>query len=388
MKHLLGGILLVAGTSIGAGMLALPVVTAMGGFLPAFFVYLCSWLFMTATGLLLLELCLKLPPDANLVTMASSYLGIGGKISAWILYLFLFYCLSIAYVSGGAGLISGWTGFDLFSCQLFFVFGLAIPICFGAWMVDRINWIFMFGLIASYLIFATFGLTHVEFANLERADWGSAWVALPVIFTSFSYQGIIPSLTAYMKRDAKKLRMAIIGGTSLCFVIYLVWEFLILGIIPVDALVEAKELGQTAVAPLKSHLRAPRLVLVGQFFAFFAIATSFLGVNLGLFDFLADGLKITKKGARKAFLVGITFLPPLAISLVSPSLFITALVLAGGVGCALLLGLLPVLMTWVSRYLHEGHRGPIQLFGGKLMLGALFLFVILELVLEVIPSII
>ncbi|MES2272690.1 MAG: aromatic amino acid transport family protein, partial [Chlamydiota bacterium] len=52
-----GGTLLVAGTSIGAGMLALPVVTASGGFLPALFVYFLCWLFMTCTGLLLLEIC-------------------------------------------------------------------------------------------------------------------------------------------------------------------------------------------------------------------------------------------------------------------------------------------------------------------------------------------
>ena len=33
--HILGGAFLVAGTSIGAGMLALPIVSAMGGFFPA-----------------------------------------------------------------------------------------------------------------------------------------------------------------------------------------------------------------------------------------------------------------------------------------------------------------------------------------------------------------
>ena len=39
-NRIVGGTLLVAGTSIGAGMLALPVVTALGGFFPAFFIYL------------------------------------------------------------------------------------------------------------------------------------------------------------------------------------------------------------------------------------------------------------------------------------------------------------------------------------------------------------
>ncbi|HKZ00308.1 MAG TPA: aromatic amino acid transport family protein, partial [Rhabdochlamydiaceae bacterium] len=53
--HLLGGILLVAGTSIGVGMLALPVATAAGGFVPSLLIYLICWIFMMCTGLLILE---------------------------------------------------------------------------------------------------------------------------------------------------------------------------------------------------------------------------------------------------------------------------------------------------------------------------------------------
>ena len=91
VKQILSGILLVAGPSIGAGMLALPVVTAESGFFPALLIYFLCWVFMTSTGLLILELCLKLPPDANLVSMAGAYFGLPGKGFAWGLYLFLFY---------------------------------------------------------------------------------------------------------------------------------------------------------------------------------------------------------------------------------------------------------------------------------------------------------
>lgn len=382
MKHVLGGTLLVAGTSIGAGMLALPVVTAEGGFFPAFFVYLLCWMFMTCTGLLLLELCLKLPPDANLVTMATTYLGRPGKIFAWGLYLFLFYCLSIAYISGGGGLLHDWIGGEIWISQVIFVGVLGTFVFLGARMVDRLNLVLMAGLIVTYLAFVTLGLPHVNMAQLEPANWSASWLALPVVFTSFSYQGIIPSLTTYLKRDARKVRMAIIGGTSLAFLIYLLWEFLILGIVPSEGLEQAKELGQTAVSPLKDHIATTSIIAIGQVFAFFAIATSFLGVTLGLFDFIADGLSLTKKGMRKVLLAGLTFLPPLIIAFFNPKIFIIALVFAGGIGCALLLGFLPILMVWVARYGKEGHGGPIQLAGGKAMLLLLFFFVFLELFTE------
>ena len=106
--HLVGGTLLIAGTSIGVGMLALPVVTAKGGFLPSLLVYLICWLFMVAFARLILEACTWMPKDANLISISRHLLGKKGAAACWILYLFLFYCLSIAYVSGGGGLLSDW----------------------------------------------------------------------------------------------------------------------------------------------------------------------------------------------------------------------------------------------------------------------------------------
>lgn len=379
--HLVGGALLVAGTSIGAGMLALPVVTGLGGFWPALAIYFVCWLFMSCTGLLLLEICLKLPPDANIITMVEHYLGRPGKAAAWVLYLFLFYCLSVAYVTGGGGLLRDWLGLSpAASGPLLFVFLLAPFVYFGAKMVDRLNLGLMAGLIATYILFVVFGLPHVNTHLLQTAHIGPAIYALPVIFTSFSFQGIIPSLTAYMRRDVNKIRLAILLGTSFAFLIYVLWELLILGIVPVEALESAKALGQTAVQPLKAHLGSPSIVAIGQGFAFFAITTSYLGVTLGLFDFLADGLKMAKKGGQRLFLASLTFLPPLLIALYYPTLFIAALVYAGGIGCAILLGLLPTLMVWVAR--SRGDEGPILLPGGKPLLLLLLLFVLLELSLE------
>lgn len=382
MKHVFGGMLLVAGTAIGAGMLALPVVTAAGGLIPAFFIYLCCWFFMTATGLLLVEICLKLPEGANLVTMAETYLKWPGKWAAWILYLFLFYSLSIAYISAGSGLLHNWFGIDLAIGQFLFVIVLGACVYRGALIVDRMNEVLMVGLILSYLGFVILGIPHIKGQYLEHTAWASSWAALPVVFTSFSYQGMVPTLTNYLQRNAKRVRLAIVGGTTLAFLIYLIWEVLILGIIPLEELETARALGQTAVGPLRAHVSRQNIVFIGQIFAFCAIATSFLGVTIGLFDFLADGLSLAKKGQKKMLIALLTFGPPLVISLIRPSLFLIALTFAGGIGCALLLGLLPTLMTWVARYRSKKAKGPVLLFGGKAMLIALILFTIFELVAE------
>ena len=387
-RKIFSAAILVAGTAIGAGMLALPVATSQGGFWPACAMYLLCGLFMAATGLLLLEICLWLPKDANLVTMARHLLGRKGKIVSWVLYLFLFYSLTIAYVAGGGDFIRAVVGGHLpvEVCILLFTLIFAPFVYIGTHAVDRVNLILMVGLGITYLFFVLVGLGHINPDQLITRNWPISLLALPVIFTSFSYQGIVPSLTTYLKRSPSAIRKAILIGTSIPFVVYVIWELLILGIVPIEGeggLLSAKMHGQTAVAPLKHFVPIPYLYTVGQGFAFFALTTSFLGVTLGLLDFLADGLKVPKKGSSKLWLCLLVYLPPTIVAMVKPDIFLSALSYAGGIGCALLLGLLPVLMVWSGRYYKGYGETQRQLFGGKVLLLLLALFVLFELGVEI-----
>ena len=382
-----GGSLLVAGTALGAGMLALPVITGAGGFTPSVFIFALCYLFSVATGLLFLEICMWMPQDANIVSMASHLLGKTGKVFAWLLYLFLFYTLTIAYVSGGGEFVVQisdksiplWLGTFIFTA----IFGFVVYS--GTKSVDRINFILMIGLIVSFVVFVVISMDHVKLERLKVWDFPKAALALPVMFTSFSYQGIIPSLNTYLDRDPKKVRIAIIAGTSIPFIAYIIWEVLILGIVPLSGdhgILYAKAQGWSAVQPLKYVLESKGVAIIGQFFAFFALTTSFLGVTLGLTDFLADGLQVKKTPLNRLLLSLLIYVPPIFIGSTIPGIFLKALGYAGGIGCVLLLGFYPALMVWVGRYKKDYPKVSKQLFGGKWMLVALFAFVVVELVIE------
>lgn len=390
----LGGALLVAGTAIGGGMLALPILTSAGGFFPAIVIFLFCWLFMAATGLLLMEVFLWSKKEVNLVSMSEMCLGAPGKVAAWLLYLFLFYSLTVAYVSGGGSLIGDvieilsahtmlswgkWVG------SVLFVLLFAPFVIIGNRAVDRINSILMVGLILSFLIFVFLGITHIRLDMLTRLDWKIAFFAMPVMFTSFAFQGIVPTLTNYLDRKPAKVKMAILIGSACPLVVYIIWEALILGVVPMEGLFEARKCGQTAVSPLKNVLELPWLYRVGEFFAFFAIITSFLGVTLGLLDFLADGLKVKKTLKGRTLLALLIFFPPLLITMINPSIFLNALCYAGGLGCALLLGLLPILMVWRGRYSLK-YKSEYSLFGGRVTLSLLILFICLELFFMIITA--
>lgn len=381
------GILLVAGTTIGGGMLALPVLTSLGGFVPSLVIYLLCWLFMASTGLLLLEACLWSKTETNLISMAGNTLGIPGKIAAWILYLFLFYCLTLAYIVGCGdlfsemfqGSISEWQG------SVLFVFLFAPFIFAGAHVVGRINVFLMVGLGISYLAFVFLGYQYINSELLLHRNWSLSLLGLPIAFTAFAFQGIIPTLVTYMDRDAKRIRTVILIGSFIPFITYVIWQALILGIVPVDGpmgLATALENGDNAVQPLKYFLKNPAVYIIGKFFAFFALVTSFFGVTLGLMDFLADGFGLKKTVVNKLFLCGIIFIPSLIFALTYPGVFLIALDYAGGYGCALLLGLLPIIMVWVGRY-RLGYSKEEMLPGGRPLLVVLALFVFFELLCQI-----
>ena len=393
LGHVVGGTLLIAAATIGVGMLGLPVATGPGGFVPATFVYILTWFFMLCTGLLLLEVCTWMPAEANLITMTHRLLGPVGKAVCWVVYLFLFFTAMIAHVSGG-----GSTLVDILNSSL----GVAVPqsvamvvyvlifspvVYLGTRSVDRFNLLMMTGVLITYVLFIVFSAGKVNANLLKYADWSKAWPALPVLFTAFTYQLIIPTLMTYMNRDVKKVRLSIILGSSIPLVVYLIWELLILGIIPVETLIQAKARGETAVMPLKELLQNPWVFKIGSWFAFLVLTTSYIALSLAFLDFLADGLKIKKEGIKKVALCMGIFIPPMVIAMLYPDIFITALEYAGGISCALLFGLLPPVMVWVGRYLKKYEHQHVQLPGGKLVLSVLMLFTFVELILQVMNQI-
>jgi len=383
LGHVVGGTLLIAGTAIGVGMLALPVATGAGGFVPSAIVYLICWAFMLCTGLLLVEVSLWMPKDTGFISMADKIFGPIGRNVFWAFYLFLFVTVMIAHAVGGGAVLLDITGWNLpnWAAVVLYSSVLAPVIYLGTHSVDRLNMCLISGVVICYFAFLAVSFGHIQLNLLAYSNWSQAWLSLPILFTAFTYQVIIPTLMTYMERNVKKIRLAIILGSSIPLVIYLVWEFAILGIIPASGLIEAGKQGQNAIGPLKQLV--PQVFKIGKFFAFFALTTSFIPLALSFFDFLADGLKWKKQGARRVILCSAVFGIPMIIAIAYPTIFLVALGYAGGISCAFLFGLMPPLLVWVGRYVKRyPHQHP-QLPGGKPVLMGLMTFAIFILAAEI-----
>lgn len=390
--RIFGAVLLVAGCCIGAGMLGLPVLSAEAGFQPSLFMFVVCWLFMLTTSFLLLEVNLWLKDDVSIVSMAEHSLGRAGKISSWVVYLFLFYCLMVAYAAGSGALVADFTS-ELIGVEApHWVGSLLTSLLFGMLIysgthaVDKFNRFLMFGLIISYMILVVMGAVYVNSAYLAHHDWTKVTSVIPIMVICFGYHNLVPSLTTYLKRDVRALKQTFFFGSTIPLLAYLLWEWLILGIVPLDGpggFREALGKGEMATEALRSVVGSSWVLTIAESFAFFAIITSFLGVALSFVDFLADGMKIKKTVNGKAILCLMALFPPFVCAIAYPTIFLSALNYAGGFGAVILFGLLPALMVWQGRYKKKIEM-PHLVPGGKPVLCLVMLFAIVVMGLQII----
>lgn len=381
---LLGGMLLIAGSCVGAGMLGLPILTGLAGFGPACFMFCVAWLFMLLTAFLLVEMnsWFPLSKPINLLSMVEYSLGPWGKRACWMIYLFLFYALLVAYISASGSL-----------CSSFFqgVFGIKLPIWVGSFSlvilfgavvyrgtrcVDLWNRILMIAKILFFLALVFVGVRQVETTLLARTDLSLALFSLPILLISFGYHNMIPSLTTYMGGDLRKVRLSILLGSLFAFFLYLVWEFLVLGIVPLEGsfgLISAYLQDKEGAQALAGFVSSSWLSVFAQGLAFFAILTSFLAQSLSLVHFLADGLKVSYRTKENIVLCLLVLCPPLVCSVIYPKLFFGALDFAGGICAILLFGVIPIISVWIGRYFKQ-EKSSYQLFGGKSSLICILLF--------------
>lgn len=380
---ILGSILLIVGTSIGAGMLALPVTTAELGFAGSLVMLFVVWFVMTTSAYLLLEVNLSMPSNSNLVSMARATIGPVGQIIAWVSFLLLLYSLLSAYISGGSGILQYLASTNslrlspALSAILFTaVFGMVVY--FGIRVVDYVNRGLMSLKLLGYVLLMVLLLPFVSLQYLEAGKVGalSRSGALMMTITSFGFSIIIPSLRVYLSGDIDKLKRVILIGSLVPLVCYIVWDMVIMGVLPLQgehglqAILHAPSSTSALVSGLTMTVSNPAIAILIKLFTSICVLTSFLGVSVCLTDFLADGFQMEKAGFNRLIIQVATFLPPLVIVLVYPNAFIRALEYAG-IYCAVLLILLPAWMALCGR--QKFTRGSFRVWGGRPLLFGLIL---------------
>ncbi|TYH53873.1 hypothetical protein E1A91_D09G125300v1 [Gossypium mustelinum] len=335
-------IFLVAGTTVGAGILAIPAVTQDSGFLASAVACILCWVFMVATGLLIAEvnvntMCELGSGGVSLVSMARRTLGpVGVQIACWS-YIFIHYALLVAYLARSSDILTNYLGLPLWESATLFslVFG---GICyFGSQrFIGAVNGVLVFGIIASFIALVAVASGGLEWDALLKANFEAVPMSIPIIALSFVYQNVVPVLCTNLEGNMSKVRTAIVVGTAIPLGLFLVWDAVILGSI------SSLGMGSDQMVDPLQQLRASNSGVVGpiiEVFSLLAIATSYIGFVLGLSDFLADLLKLPA-GENRPQPYLLTLIPPIGLALLDPEIFFKALDFAGTYGA----------MSWSDRY--------------------------------------
>lgn len=238
-----GGMMIIAGTAIGAGMLANPTATSGVWFLGSVLVLLYVWLCMYLSGLMLLEATLHFPQGASFHTVVRGLLGPGWSLVTGFTVAFVLYSLTYAYIFVGGGLtqnslvtISGWLTEQPVSISrefsaVLFLLVLAASVWISTKVVDRFSTVLIGGMLVSFFLSTGSLLQSVtpevlldSAAAGESSYWRYAWAALPVCLASFGYHGNVPSLVSYYNKQAQPVARSILWGSLLALGIYLLWQ--------------------------------------------------------------------------------------------------------------------------------------------------------------------
>lgn len=378
---ILGSTALVAGTTVGAGILALPAVTLPSGVIPSTVLLIAVWLYALVSGLLIAEVSLSAMrslgrESLGLLPMIESTLGLAGARIAGGAYLFLHYALLVAYIAqGGEILVSA--SEQLFDVQNVpaWVGTTSFTLVFGGIMyfgrerlVEKLNSAFVAIVIASFLGLLLFGFGQVKGSGLLFQNWSALPNAVPVMLVALFYHNVIPVVALQLEGDARLIRSSIFVGSAIPLIMFLAWNAVVLGSVS-PALVQGVSNGRTVFDPLqilRDNGTGEWLGVLVSVFSEFAIVTSFIGFVYGLLDLFKSISFVAPNelSLRKAY--SLILFPPMSMSALNPSIFFTALDYAGTFSISVLGGIIPALMSWKQRQSNSEHQPLVG--GGKVTL--------------------
>lgn len=338
-NRVLGAALLVAGTTIGAGMLAMPSTAGSLGFPLSVLVMVLIWLIMYSTAMFIVRLSAHYGGHYSLVTIATKGLGKGAALITAIATVCLFYALIAAYLSGLASVARFFL--PLFTHNQYVIasiFALGLLISSHA-LADYTNRALFCLKVASFCIILYVLLPKLElptllhYQDLPLRSWISV---IPIFFTSFGFHGSIAAITSYLQDGSSNsiphrdhtsyLRIArkvMLFGSLVPLLFYILWLMLTLG--------HPDLTNSTGLSSSDDFMRALTNSAGANFiycFGLCAIGTSLIGVAVGLSSFFYEFSPRNKTVYSALKNYGAVISIPAICCLRYPNLFISALSLA------------------------------------------------------------
>lgn len=384
-NRVFGSTLIIAGTAVGAGMLAMPLTSAQMGFGMTFLLLATLWVLLTFTALLYAEVHQYSPNDAGIAGITEQYFGLTGKLIVNFILLFFMYAVLTAYITGSGDLLFNLIpkSLDLdpekarkiAALSFAIIFGIIVTI--GIALSDITNRLF-FGLkVLSFIVLLYFLFGKFSISNLQYPPTNNLLLfsALPIFFMTFGFHICTPTINEYLQGDNQKLRLACIFGSTGIFIIYIIWQLATHGVLQQSELVAILNQDPSLnglIHAFEVTTGSKTISEIVRVFSVLALTTSYIGVSLGLSNAVKDLLSHFNMRKNNLMIGAITFIPPIIVGFTYPNIFLSAFSFAGVI-FAFIGVILPVLLVFRARKLNpEGRR----VRGGNISLLIALLFAV------------
>lgn len=335
MKRSFGGALLVVGTTVGAGMLSLPLITAACGLITTLILLVLSWSVMYVTSLKLLNLCAQHQEGANFTTLIEKRMPRPLQVGLTFIYLLLLYSLMSAYTTQGASMIATlsrghMTPVPIDALVFLIIFGFIIA---NYRLSDYINRSFL----TLKLIFFTLAIvTMVAYIHGGRfftlpLSLSALVFAWPTLLPSFGFQNIVPVLYDYQNGNLANIKRSILLGSLIILAIYFIWMMTCLTMMPQTGPGSYQTLFQKGntlhvfinMIQNKTHNEATHTFL--SIFINVSVVTTFICSGLSLFHYIKDCFQRFDITLPTIWALLLTFIPPYLFTTLYPQGFVLAL---------------------------------------------------------------
>lgn len=364
------------GTIVGAGILAIPYVVAQSGFLFGLIITVVLGLSFLLLNLMTGEIVLRTRQQHQLTGYAEKYLGPWGKRLMMFSMVFGTYGALTAYLIGeGESLraIFHW-GNPLWYSILFFVIAFLI-IYKGIKAAGKAELILIGVLLLIVVLIGIFSYQNIHLSNLASLNWAKFFAPYGVILFALMGMPSVPEMQEVLEQEKQKMKKAIIIGSIIPIILYILFAFIVVGLIGLENF-ELLAPNQKIATVALSIYSSPTLGLLANVIAVLSMFTSFLTLSIALIEMYEYDYIFPQSAALL-----LTFSVPLLITIFSLATFIPIIAITGAIAGGVQ-AILIIFSYWKAK-LH-GDRSPEYSLRTHQFLGSLLILlfgagVVLEL---------
>lgn len=329
---------LLAGTAIGSGMLSLPMVLAKFGIISSCAIMIFFAAFTHITAMIRADLNVNFQAGATLAECGQAFGCANVGMFGNFLLKLLSFSLIAAYLFGLSSILKSLCNNAFSQNTSVFIVSIGIVgiFLFASEIIVNTNktlFIAMFCalilLILKLLIETKINVVPLQVGSIRFCEWSTL---VPIIFTSFGFQGSMHSVTKLCDNDRSMIRKASFLGCTTTALMYIIWTVAILLVVAntdtnfFQLMVEGKATDVGTLVKVLSQAASSHLIqTIVWIVSTLAILTSILGAGLALLEILEREHQTVSRWKLVLFVV----LLPAVVSIFVPDAFVRILNISG-----------------------------------------------------------